>query len=360
MGSKKVKTEVAANANAVPEALKIHEVANINPKPTDEEYADLKESVRLSGLLYPIKAWKDEKGREWLIDGRNRQRVVIELLSEGIAQAANGKPIEMWIEWIEGDKGALFEAALASSIRRNLTTGQRAMMIVRAAKLEVKYRGKGKGDLAKSLAAKVETNRQYVIDCGQIDEFDLALADQVLAGVITVPEAKRRMEKAKLGEADTEAPQPSKRGVKDGLKRPVPEELEHIFQCRADYMRVMSNLRKAKEDIKQICGTAGGATVPQKEMLAELQHSIKALGDYMPHVPCCWCSGTGVSQEDSGQPCGHCKATLYLDKIQYRLVPDDLRPTKEDGSAIDDEDEDEDEGEGETEGEGGEGDGDEV
>lgn len=56
------------NAHALP----IHPAADMLPRLTDDELADLAADIGENGQRDPVVAWTDETGKRWLLDGRNR------------------------------------------------------------------------------------------------------------------------------------------------------------------------------------------------------------------------------------------------------------------------------------------------
>ncbi len=199
-----------------------HPVANIFPMMTAEEFAGLVEDIKANGLKEPI--WLHPDGR--IIDGRNRYKACIEAGVEPSFRTWNGE-------------GSLVRFVVSLNLhRRHLNSSQRAIVgakmlpILEEEAKERQLSGRGedgsggrgnKKTLSKSLdkvsrdglasqqAAKIAgTNRQYVSDAAKIVETKPELADKVLAGQMTIPQAKaeiKREEKRKQLEAKAaEAP----------------------------------------------------------------------------------------------------------------------------------------------------------
>jgi len=188
---------------------------------TAEEFAGLVEDIKANGLKEPI--WLHPDGR--IIDGRNRYKACIEAGVEPSFRTWNGE-------------GSLVGFVVSLNLhRRHLNSSQRAIvgakmlpMLEEEAKERQRaqgHRGKegGRGNekplgkyLPKGLpdenkasqqAAKIAgTNRQYVSDAAKIVETRPELADKVLAGQMTIPQAKaeiKREEKRKQLEAKAAA-----------------------------------------------------------------------------------------------------------------------------------------------------------
>src|SRR6516162_8080548 len=94
--------------------MKIHPVADLFPMMPDEELAELAEDIKANGLIHPIIT--DDQGQ--LIDGRNRLK------------ACKLAKIEPRFETLDGQNvvAYIFSANIG---RRNLTKGQRAMLVAK-------------------------------------------------------------------------------------------------------------------------------------------------------------------------------------------------------------------------------------
>lgn len=204
------------------ELRQYHEVANIFPLMTGEEFNELKRDIAENGLREPI--WLHADGR--ILDGRNRHRACVE---SGIA------PI--FRTW--DGKGSLVSFVLSLNLhRRHLTSGQRAMVAVdilpmleeEAKERQVAAGGNGvsgaefgklggrgnrnpldqkidQGGLEKDVCEKrnpqsakqaaeiVGSNHQYVSDAKKIAERSPELAEKVRAGEVSIAQAKREITK---------------------------------------------------------------------------------------------------------------------------------------------------------------------
>jgi ParB-like chromosome segregation protein Spo0J len=90
--------------------LKIHPLCSVFPDMAPNEYEDLKDSIKVNGLLHPIVTYE-----EAILDGKNRDRACREL------------GIEPRTEPYQGDD--LFGFVVAKNLtRRNLTTSQRSII----------------------------------------------------------------------------------------------------------------------------------------------------------------------------------------------------------------------------------------
>lgn len=197
------------------ELRQYHEVANIFPLMTGEEFNELKRDIAENGLREPI--WLHADGR--ILDGRNRHRACVE---SGIA------PI--FRTW-DGN-GSMVSFVLSLNLhRRHLTSGQRAMvavdilpMLEEEAKARRRLSGGWHGNQyenlavdqffdqppdektestyekrnpqsAKQAAEIVGSNHQYVSDAKKIAEKSPELAEKVRAGEVSIAQAKREITK---------------------------------------------------------------------------------------------------------------------------------------------------------------------
>jgi ParB-like chromosome segregation protein Spo0J len=177
--------------------MEYHDVANIFPMMSDEEYQALVQDIRAHGLREPI--WTHE-GK--IIDGRNRYRACLE---------AGVEP--RYREW-DGN-GSLVEFVVSLNVhRRHLNSGQKAVI---ALKLESQLAKEAKlrqlaglkqnapattvsqkidqraemGKAAEQAAALVGTNRQYVSDAKKIAQIEPDLLPEILKGRLRIIDAKR-------------------------------------------------------------------------------------------------------------------------------------------------------------------------
>lgn len=108
----------------------VHPVADLFPRMTDEELADLAADIKANGLIHPIVVDKDGV----LIDGRNR------------ARACEIARIEPTTVLFEGDDPRAY--IIASNIaRRHMSKGQQAMVVAMMYPEPAKTKRKGSGSL---------------------------------------------------------------------------------------------------------------------------------------------------------------------------------------------------------------------
>ena len=168
-----------------------HDAANLFPLMDGEEFDALVADIRAHGQLEPIVLYDN-----MILDGRNRYLACQQLGIEPKVCVYRGtlSPVEFVIS--------------RNLHRRHLTSSQRAVLALDVLpKLEEEAKGRmlaGKADPtqiiaegeAREKAAKLTaTNRQYVSDAKAIQQKAPQLLEQVRAGELTIPEAKREIRK---------------------------------------------------------------------------------------------------------------------------------------------------------------------
>jgi N6-adenosine-specific RNA methylase IME4 len=192
-----------------------HEYANLFPRLTEGELAELCASVKEHGLLTSIVLYQDR-----ILDGRHRY------------EACQREGIEPRFEQFRGsDEEALAFVIAMNATRRHLTASQRAAIAVRLlpiyeAQAKERQRAAGgdrKSDEAKSLfpnlgkaidpepvhadraaAAAMGVGHGYVSEAKRLQERAPELLQRVEAGELSLQEAKREVKKAEQAEVRAE------------------------------------------------------------------------------------------------------------------------------------------------------------
>ena len=158
--------------------LPVHPAADIFPMMSDEELADLAESIKANGLRYPIII--DAEGQ--LIDGRNRLAA---------CKLAGIKPR---FESLNGHDPLAYIAD-TNLKRRNMTKGQQAIAL--AMIYPEPERGRGKKDEARKGAESASFSYRRLKEARQVLAFSRPMAEAVLKGVDSLDEALRQVEEKK-------------------------------------------------------------------------------------------------------------------------------------------------------------------
>ena len=182
--------------------LAIHEVANLFPAMSADEYAELLSDIRANGLHEALWTYQGA-----LIDGRHRYRACQELGIEPTTREWDGR-------------GSLVTFVVGLNLhRRHLTSSQRAMLALEVEKLFAKEAASRVGgrplkeegkppeifpevflheqqkrvtDESRSQAAAiVGTNSHYVTDAKKIAASAPELVERVKSGDMSIPEAKK-------------------------------------------------------------------------------------------------------------------------------------------------------------------------
>jgi len=215
--------------------MEVHEVANIFPMMSEEEYRELVRDIKENGLREPIWTYQGK-----IIDGRNRYKACKEL---GITPKFQ--------EW--DGKGSLVSFVVSLNLhRRHLNSSQKAMVAAEIRPMlekEAKERQREHGGTApgkpKTLSEKIRevnpkenkssyqaaklvgTNERYVDYAVKIQKEAPELVEHVKAGRLNIPEAKavavlEPEERTEVIKRVTEAPPETKVKVKDIIKEVKP------------------------------------------------------------------------------------------------------------------------------------------
>lgn len=186
--------------------MKVHEVCSLFPEMSAEEFEQLKADIKEHGQKVPVELYKGQ-----IIDGRNRYKACKEL----------GIDVETVEITLDPDESLTDYVVALNLHRRHLSASQRAAIAVEIEKrhaIEAKERqreGARKGGSVKpsdprkveqlvaqpsrdpqardKAAAAVGVNRQYVQDAKKISQTDPHLFSQLIAGQVTLPQAKRQI-----------------------------------------------------------------------------------------------------------------------------------------------------------------------
>jgi len=177
-----------------------HRVSNTFPLMEGEEYEQLKADIKENGLVESI--WLHPNGT--IIDGRNRYRACTEMGIEPRFRTWDGA-------------GSLVSFVVSMNLRRrHLNSSQRAVCSLDALEMleaEAKERKLAtlkqgdivpdtqlfaeRGEAREQTAQLFNTNRQYVSDAKKLQQEAPDLLERVKTGEITIPQAKKELQKHK-------------------------------------------------------------------------------------------------------------------------------------------------------------------
>lgn len=227
--------------------MKFHEVANIFPMMSSDEYQQLVIDVKANGLKEPIWLYQDE-----IIDGRNRYKACGDV---GVDPRFR--------EWDGNGSLVSFVVSLNLS-RRHLTSSQKAMIALDVEKQladEIK-RGRpskidainafadNKGEIptilsefnkesAHKAASITGTSGTYIKEAKKIVEQAPELKEAVLSGKLNIPEAKAVAKLSETQRADvlkdvsSGSKKSTKKAIKDAVKAAKQEEIAEIDRVDA-------------------------------------------------------------------------------------------------------------------------------
>ncbi len=168
--------------------MEFHEIANIFPMMTGNDFKELKDDIAANGLREPIYIYEGK-----ILDGRNRYIACMDL------------GIEPKYKEFDGDNPVAFVVSM-NIRRRHLTSSQLAVCaleILPMLEAEAKKRQGKRNDLtsvndltevqrsADQVSKIFDTNRQYVSVAKKLAETEPDLLEEVKQGKLTIPEAKK-------------------------------------------------------------------------------------------------------------------------------------------------------------------------
>lgn len=167
-------------------SVKIHEAADLSPEMSESEFRELVEDIKANGLIQKIVMLGTSFEKSELLDGRHRYRALQEL---GIPLQPNSRllnPKQVPDPW---------GFVLSTNKRRNLTVGQKAMMVAKYAKRSV---GKPSNDIeqihsimsSQKAADSIGVGRESVTQAKKVnDNACVGLQRMVTNGTVAVSTA---------------------------------------------------------------------------------------------------------------------------------------------------------------------------
>lgn len=188
--------------------MKVHPVADLFPMLPEDELDDLAKDIKANGLQHSIVVKDGE-----LIDGRNR------------LAACQLAGVEPSYEELDSQDPVAYILS-ANLARRHMSKGQRAMAAAKT--VDLINTGTREG------ARIAGTDPAYVSRAGQVLDADAALADQVLAGIIPLPEAHSTIQQRRNDTERLAAQREQLRSIAPDLDDQVSEEVIQLTEALAE------------------------------------------------------------------------------------------------------------------------------
>ena len=328
--------------------FKVHPIALLFPRPTEDERAGLKESIRRFGFRDPVAGWKGPDGIDYIIDGATRKELCDEFHKEGVTVAENGALLEFDVAWFVGTEREALEHAFAKQQRRNLSQSQKAAVAIMTdgmmQRLSAKERNEDDalvkvqpaGEVAGRVAKMAGTNKTYVYAMAAIHAKYPSITEKVAAGLYSLPQAEKAAKRLDAGLSETDdgndpkpvetpvaAAKPS--GVFDGFKRLVHPNFNDVFVVRKEVARIRKELAKLVKDAQAVTDGPGGRSMSLTAVKTDINNARKHLELHQPHCVCPMCAGTGVQYDKPAEKCLTCDGRCYIDIMQFDALPENVR-----------------------------------
>ncbi len=200
-----------------------HDLSKTFREMTKEEFAALKDDIRVNGMKEPIVLFAGK-----VLDGRNRFRACLELEVEG--QLPNGSPV--FTEFLGTYEEAESEAISKNFMRRHLTKSEKAMFLVLNGKIKLppadgsrRESGSGRDNIIR-VGRKFGVNHMTLYKAAYIASKDPTLAQDVADGKKSVPmadkELRERLIKAAPEQVGLRSIESMKKALREFEEKEVP------------------------------------------------------------------------------------------------------------------------------------------
>jgi hypothetical protein len=304
-----------------------HELRDLLPALTDEQEAELFDSIDTSGIYSPLVAWNDG-AVWWLVDGHNRHRKLLEVLSE-YPSFTEPDVVELKADSLDEVKAWVIKEHIG---RRNLTPNQLSELrgrLYNSTKLpegnpqlgkiypvEKPLENEGKRT-SKAIAETFGVSEKTIRNDGDfakgvevIEKENPEVAKAIRAG--KSPVKKKDVEAIGRGEAKPETNGKPKDAPKlDPSKRPIPKNMEEIFAACKDFNEVSRMLSDALRELKKFIPGNDQPRSPGWEhfRFQQFEAAISAakaeLKFAKPHTTC-------IKAIHKGSDCPLCRGTEFL------------------------------------------------
>lgn len=289
--------------------LLLHDVAELLPAMTADERARLKASIAKHGVKVPIEVWPAPNGIDYVIDGRHRFEIAMELGIDFAVTIFTGTEADLvpHVVSLNGDRRHLSSSQLAAlSVKVGLYLDRRQ----RTPKQRREEGGQGgaaeKGKRTVDMIAEAAgSNRKYVQDAIKIQGADPDLLDRVINNELTIPQALKKLEPEPAPEPKQDPGEPA-----DVLGHEIPSHLQQVVDESAGFEKVISQLNGARRTLKELTEGPAGVYVDATAVEVDLKNLITELKAKQFFTVCPHCAG-----EPGG--CKQCRKSGWMPRVVY-------------------------------------------
>ena len=161
---------------------------------------------------------------------------------------------------------------------------------------------KKSGRASQNFAVEIGTNEEYVKVCDNLKDEDPEMLQEVIAGNVSIPEAKKSLAKKRA----------EKSQAKVSTKPLVHPNVARALEARKEFMRHVATLKKVAEDLDSLFDGPGGAYMRVDNISPKITNIIETIVASLPYCACKHCGGPG---------CGRCKESGYITRARAEGVP---------------------------------------
>jgi ParB/Sulfiredoxin domain len=199
------------------DVLPVHPAAELFPLMSPDELKALSEDIKKNGLQHSVAMWRDDKGKLWLLDGRNRLDA-LELIGINLVKAGKFAPDLVPDKYVHNLEPYSY-ATSANIHRRHLTSEQKRELIAKLLKATPEKSNNSIGKLTKTDDKTVAKVRRKLESTSEIPKLEKTVGQdgkarkwrepEVLAAPMSAsidPEPEASAEARKKAYAEDESP----------------------------------------------------------------------------------------------------------------------------------------------------------
>jgi hypothetical protein len=317
---------------AEPKSLKYHPAANNLPMMAKDARAVTRADIALKGIQEPIVVWDNPRGTRYVLDGRNRLEIGLELQEEGVI--VQGKPLELPFVLFEGTEEEAFAYVITKGFcRRDMTSSQKAACFIRADHMARKWHKEksaamvegdpepyNSGDIAALVASLAGSNRTYVFKARKLHRAAPDLLDKVAEGELSIPQAMdaladrdKTVEEPDGDEGESDDPGAVVGAtVVDGLGQEVAPEWVDVFMRLEDVRLIKAAIRTLSGQIEALAESPAGGHYDKKDLKGLLRQLKREIEERKPHCVCPHCGGSKKEPGFARKRCHFCSGHGYV------------------------------------------------